>query len=310
MEGKKLSVVIPAYNEGEILKYTAKTLISILNDAKINFDIVFVNDGSKDNTWSVIEEISNKYKCVHGICFSRNFGKESAVFAGLNYAKGDCVAVMDADLQHPPETLVKMYQKWCDGYEVIEGVKASRGKESIVYKLGAKSFYKLISNATGVDMSTSSDFKLMDRKVVDSILSFPERHLFFRALSSWVGYKTAYVEFEVKERIGGESKWSFFSLIKYAIRNITTFSTAPMQLVSLAGIIFCILAVVIAVRAVYQYVMGIALGGFTTVILLVLILGAIVMLSLGIIGYYIAKIYEEVKKRPRYIVSQTVNEEK
>lgn len=310
MEEKKLSVVIPAYNEGEILKYTAKSLISILNDANINFDIVFVNDGSKDNTWSVIEEISNKYKCVHGICFSRNFGKESAVFAGLKYAKGDCIAVMDADLQHPPETLIKMYQKWRDGYEVIEGVKASRGKESIVYKLGAKSFYKLISNATGVDMSTSSDFKLMDRKVVDSILSLSERHLFFRALSSWVGYKTAYVEFEVKERIGGESKWSFFSLIKYAIRNITTFSTAPMQLVSLAGIVFCILAIVIATRAVYQYVMGIALGGFTTVILLVLILGAIVMLSLGIIGYYIAKIYEEVKARPRYIVSQTVNEEK
>ena len=158
-------------------------------------------------------------------------------------------------------------------------------------------------------MSTSSDFKLMDRKVVDSIISLPERHLFFRALSSWVGYKTTYVEFEVQERSGGESKWSFSSLVKYAIRNITTFSTAPMQIVSFAGVIFCILAIVIGIRAVYQYFVGIALGGFTTVILLILILGAIVMLSLGIIGYYIAKIYEEVKGRPRYIVSKTAKEE-
>ena len=309
MNSGTMSLVIPAYNESEIIENTAKVVVNILKEANIPFKVLFVNDGSKDDTWEKIRKISKEYDCIDGICFSRNFGKEAAIFAGLQYAKGDCVAVMDSDLQHPPETLVEMYQKWLEGYEVIEGIKASRGKEGIVYKIGAKSFYKLISDATGIDMSTSSDFKLMDRKVVDSIISLPERHLFFRALSSWVGYKTTYVEFEVQERSGGESKWSFSSLVKYAIRNITTFSTAPMQIVSFAGIIFCILAIVIGIRAVYQYFVGIALGGFTTVILLILILGAIVMLSLGIIGYYIAKIYEEVKGRPRYIVSKTAKEE-
>lgn len=310
MRRGNLSLVIPVYNEAEILKNTANVTVNTLKGAGIPFKIIFVNDGSTDDTWNVIEEISKNNNCVEGVCFSRNFGKEAAIFAGLNYAKGECIAVMDADLQHPPETLIEMYKKWCEGYDVVEGIKASRGKEGVVYKLGAKSFYKLISSATGVDMSTSSDFKLMDRKAVDSIISLPERHLFFRALSSWVGYKTTYVEFEVNERIGGESKWSFISLIKYAIRNITTFSAAPMQVVSFAGIIFCILAVIIGIKTVYKYMIGVALGGFTTVILLILILGAIVMLSLGIIGYYIAKIYEEVKNRPRYIVYKSVNTDK
>ncbi|EDS73156.1 glycosyltransferase family 2 protein [Anaerofustis stercorihominis] len=305
---KNMSVVIPAYNEEKSICRVAETINEVLNKENIPFDIVFVNDGSKDSTWQEICKLSKEKSYVNGVCFSRNFGKESAIFAGLQYAKGDCVVVMDADLQHPPEILIQMYNLWLQGYEVIEGIKSSRGKESLIYKLGAKSFYKIISSATGINMSTSSDFKLMDRKVINTIIELPERHMFFRAISSWVGYKATSVEFEVQERFEGKSKWSFLSLVKYAIRNITSFSTAPMQIVTGCGIIFFFFAIIIGVRAIYQYIVGSALGGFTTVILLLLIIGAVTMLSLGIIGYYISKIYEEVKRRPRYIISKTAGE--
>ena len=203
---------------------------------------------------------------------------------------------MDCDLQHPPKTILEMYKLWTEGFEVVEGVK-----------MFVKTFYNIISGSTGIDMSRASDFKLLDRKVVDSFLALPERHVFFRALSSWVGYKTAYVEFDVQERELGESKWSFKSLVKYAINNITSFSAAPMQLVTGCGIIFFIFAVIFGVYSIVKYFLGYSLEGFTTVILLMLIIGGILMFSLGIIGYYISKIYEEIQLRPRYIVSETTN---
>ena len=211
---------------------------------------------------------------------------------------------MDCDLQHPPETLITMYRLWEQGYQVIEGVKASRGREGFLHKFFAKTFYKIISNATGVDMSRASDFKLLDRAAVDEFLKLPERNVFFRALSSWVGFKTTYVEFHVQEREAGESKWSMKSLFKYAINNITSFSAVPMQVVTFCGVIFFLFAIVLAVQSLYLYFSGRAVAGFTTVILLLLIIGSILMFSLGVIGYYLSKIYEEVKMRPRYIISE------
>lgn len=275
-----------------------------MENEDISYELVFVNDGSKDQTWERIKEASKKNSNIKGICFSRNFGKEGAVFAGLANASGDCVAVMDCDLQHPPETLITMYRLWEQGYQVIEGVKASRGREGFLHKFFAKTFYKIISNATGVDMSRASDFKLLDRAAVDEFLKLPERNVFFRALSSWVGFKTTYVEFHVQEREAGESKWSMKSLFKYAINNITSFSAVPMQVVTFCGVIFFLFAIVLAVQSLYLYFSGRAVAGFTTVILLLLIIGSILMFSLGVIGYYLSKIYEEVKMRPRYIISE------
>ena len=291
-----LSVVIPAYNEGAMIHKTAEVVSSLLSENNIEYEIIFVNDGSKDTTWEEIVNASANNKNIKGVCFSRNFGKEGAVFAGLEH-----------DLQHPPKTILEMYKLWTEGFEVVEGVKASRGKESFIHKMFVKTFYNIISGSTGIDMSRASDFKLLDRKVVDSFLALPERHVFFRALSSWVGYKTAYVEFDVQERELGESKWSFKSLVKYAINNITSFSAAPMQLVTGCGIIFFIFAVIFGVYSIVKYFLGYSLEGFTTVILLMLIIGGILMFSLGIIGYYISKIYEEIQLRPRYIVSETTN---
>lgn len=301
-----LSVVLPAYNEEAMLKKTAKTLKDVMVQEKIDYELVFVDDGSADRTWGKIEESAGVDSRVHGIRFSRNFGKEAAVFAGLASASGDCVAVMDCDLQHPPETLVEMFRLWEQGYEVVEGVKRSRGKESALHKASAGMFYKLMSKATKIDMSRASDFKLMDRKAVDTLLEMPERNAFFRAMSSWIGFKSTTIEFDVQEREAGESKWSTKSLIKYAITNIVGYSSAPMQIVTGAGVVVFLLGVILGIQTLIHYFSGHAVEGFTTVILLILIIGSIIMISLGIIGYYISRIYEEVKGRPRYIISKKI----
>ena len=303
---KTLSIVLPSYNEEQMIEKTTETITDLMEQEGIPFELIFVNDGSKDGTWEEILKQKDINPHVKGVCFSRNFGKEAAISAGMDQAAGACVAVMDCDLQHPPETLVTMYRLWESGFQVIEGIKASRGKESLIYKMFAKTFYKIISNATGIDMSRASDFKLLDRQVVDEYLRLPERNIFFRALSSWVGFKTTYVEFDVQQRTAGKSKWSFKSLARYAVNNITSFSAAPMQIVTFFGFIFFLVAVILGIQSLYMYFSGHAVEGFTTVILLLLFVGSVLMFSLGVIGYYISKIYEEVKMRPRYIISEIV----
>ncbi len=302
----RLSVVLPAYNEELMVGKTCRVLKEVLSSAGISYELVLVNDGSKDNTWDEIVKAGKKDPNILGVHFSRNFGKEAAVFAGLAQATGDVVAVMDCDLQHPPQTLVEMYRLWEEGYEVIEGVKKSRGKESAFHKKSANFFYGIMSKATKVDMQNASDFKMLDRKAVNSILSMPERNMFFRATSSWVGYKTTYVEFEVQEREAGESKWSTWSLIKYAFTNIVAFTTMPLQIVTVIGSGCFLGSLILIIYSLVQYFRGFAVAGYTTTLIVLLLIGSAIMVSLGIIGYYIAKIYEEVKRRPRYIVSKII----
>ena len=299
-----LSVILPAYNEEKMIPVAAETLVGILDRAQIPFELMFINDGSKDRTWEEICAAREKDPRVCGVCFSRNFGKEAAMFAGLEKARGDCCVVLDCDLQHPPEKIVEMYRLWEEGYEVVEGIKHDRGKESGFHRFASKSFYGLISRATGIDMASSSDFKLLDRKVVDTLNAMPERNVFFRALSFWVGFRKAEVTYDVRERTAGESKWSTRSLIRYAITNIGSFSSLPLHLVTVFGIITLIISIVFSVVALVQKLTGVALGGFTTVIILLLFIGSLIMISLGIIGYYIARIYEEIKGRPRYIIEE------
>ena len=301
-----ISVVIPAYNEEENIRRAADTISGILKREKIPYELIFVNDGSADRTWDLIREEASEDPNIHGLGFSRNFGKESAIFAGFRESRGGCTAVIDCDLQHPPEKLVEMYRLWEQGYEIVEGVKRSRGEETGGHRAAAKMFYSIISRATGIDMSNASDFKLLDRKAVTVLVNMPEKNAFFRALSSWIGFKTAKVEYDVQERQAGTSKWSTRKLISYALTNITSFTTFPMQLVTVLGVIMLIVAVALGVTALVQKIMGVALGGFTTVIILLCFTGSIIMISLGIIGYYLAKIYEEVKGRPRYILDEKV----
>ena len=305
-----LSVILPSYNEEKMIPVAADTISGILERENIDFELLFIDDGSKDATWENITRVAEKNVHVVGVHFSRNFGKEAAMFAGLEKAVGDCCVVLDCDLQHPPEKIVEMYRLWEDGYEVVEGIKEDRGEESGLHKFAANSFYGLISRATGMDMSSSSDFKLLDRKVVDTLNSLPERNVFFRALSFWVGYRKATVYYSVRERTEGESKWSTKSLIKYAITNIGSFSSAPLHMVTVLGLIMLMVAIVFSIISLVQKLTGQALGGFTTVILLLLFSSSIIMISLGIVGYYIARIYDEIKGRPRYIISKTVGEKK
>ena len=304
-----LSVILPSYNEEKMIAVATRRMAEVLGGAGIAYELLFVDDGSKDGTWQEIQNAAAVDRRVVGFHFSRNFGKEAAMFAGLEQARGDCCAVIDCDLQHPPEKIVEMYRLWEEGYEVVEGVKADRGEETGLHRFAANSFYSLISRATGLDMANSSDFKLLDRKVVDTLNAMPERNVFFRALSFWVGFRRTTVSYRVRERMAGESKWSTRSLIRYAINNIGSFSSAPLTIITLLGVVMLCTALIFGVVALVQKIAGVALGGFTTVILLLLFVGSLIMISLGILGFYIARIYEELKGRPRYIISRSCGRE-
>ncbi len=299
-----LSVVLPAYNEEQNIANTVKVLSGVLEENGIPYELVFISDGSVDGTYEEIEREAASNSHVKGAQFSRNFGKEAAIFAGLELACGDAVVVMDCDLQHPPSVIPRMWKLWQDGVEVVEGIKSSRGKESLWHRISAGLFYKLMSKLIKMDMNASSDFKLLDRKVVNVLLELPERNTFFRALTFWAGFRTESVEYEVQERQFGESKWSFFSLMKYAVSNATSFSTLPLQLITVMGMVMILFSVILAIQTMVKYLTGTAVEGFTTVILLILIVGGFLMLSLGIIGHYLARIYEEVKGRPKYIIGK------
>ncbi len=302
-----LSIVLPSYNEEQNIANTAKVLSEFLEREQIEYELVFISDGSKDRTYEEIVKAREKNPRIKGAAFSRNFGKEAGIFAGLELTTGDAVIVMDCDLQHPPAVIPQMWKLWQEGAQVVEGVKSSRGKESLAHKLSAGLFYKIMSKLIGMDMNASSDFKLLDRQVVDVLLSLPERNTFFRALSFWVGFRTEVVYYEVQERQFGESKWSLLSLMKYAVTNATSFSTMPLQLVTVMGFLSIMFSVVLGIQTLVKYLSGTAVEGFTTVILLLLIIGGCLMISLGIIGHYIARIYEEVKGRPKYIISDVTD---
>lgn len=300
-----LSVVIPAFNEAGAVMPAVRGIREVLVRADIPHELVFVDDGSLDATWAEITRAAEECPGVRGVSFSRNFGKEAAIFAGLEAAAGDCCAVMDCDLQHPPEKLAEMYALWRQGWEIVNGVKADRGRESCLHRFAAGGFYRLMSKAVGLDMSRSSDFKLMDRRVVDALLGLSERRTFFRALTAWAGFKTTEVEFNVAERAVGRTHWSTLSLIRYAVRNITSYSSAPMQAVTVLGVLMLLFSLVLGIQTLVNWARGTAADGFTTVIILLLLIGSVLMISLGIIGYYIAQIFAEVKGRPRYLVARS-----
>lgn len=299
-----ISIILPSYNEEQNIENTANVLSALLEKEQIDYELIFISDGSADNTYEEILKASERNKRVKGAKFSRNFGKEASIFAGLNLACGDACIVMDCDLQHPPNAIPRMVECWKQGYEVVEGMKSKRGRESLFYKMSAGLFYKIMSRLIKVDMNSSSDFKLLDRKVVDVLLKLPEKNTFFRALTFWAGFRTTAVEYEVGKRVYGKSKWSMWSLMKYAVTNATSFSTLPLQLITVMGFVSILGSFVLAVQTLVKYLMGTAVEGFTTVILLILIIGGLIMISLGIIGHYLARIYEEVKGRPKYIISQ------
>ncbi len=302
MKNPLLSIVIPAFNEEENICNTARVVEDIMVKEQIPYEIIFVSDGSRDATFAKILELAKLDTRIRGLEFSRNFGKESAIFAGLSAIRGGCAVVMDCDLQHPPKTIVEMYRKWEEGFEVVEGIKNTRGKESPIRRFFAGLFYKTLSALTGFDMENTSDFKLLSKNVIQVLLDMPERKTFFRAMSFWVGFRSCQVHYDVADRAFGTTKWSFFKLMKYAITNIMSYSTRPLSLISYMGTASILVGVVLGIQTLVRWASGKALEGFTTVILLLLLLGGGIMLALGILGGYVAAIYHEVKGRPRYVV--------
>jgi glycosyltransferase involved in cell wall biosynthesis len=303
-----LSVVIPVYREEEILREAVAEISRELKTIGDSYEILLIDDGSPDDTWNVIRELARQHPALRAVRLSRHFGKEPALFAGLERAGGRAVIVMDADLQHPPSLLPKMVEIWKTGEsDVVEAVKTDRGSERFVNRIGAGLFYAILNKFTGYDFRGASDFKLLDRKVVDALLAMRERTLFFRGMSAWLGFRRRQIPFEVKDRAGSLSKWTTFQLIRLAVNAVTSFSSLPLYLIMVMGYLFFIFAVLFGGYALFLKISGFALSGFTTVILLLLIIGSLLMISLGIIGEYIARIYEEMKGRPRYIIAETID---
>lgn len=304
----RLAIVIPAFNEGRALASTLKTVREHAGAAGLPFTIVVVDDGSRDDTWEVLRGMTGDVPELRAVRLSRNFGKEGAIAAGLDVTQdADAAILMDADLQHPPALIPDMVRLWRTGmYDVVEAVKADRGREPLWQRLAARSFYRIARLLTGHDLQDASDFKLLDRRVLEAWRRFGEQATFFRGLIAWLGFRRGRVSFQVPDRQQGRSRWSLRSLSALAMHAVTSFSALPLQLVTVLGVVTLLLAAVVGIQALRLYYEGLALPGFTTVILLQLIIGGFLMMSLGIIGTYVARIYEEVKGRPRYVVQERI----
>lgn len=303
---KLLSVIMPIYNEVH-LEPGFLRLTGVLQQAGIPYEIIMIDDGSKNGAWEEISGLAEKYPHVRAASFSRNFGKESALCAGLDMAKGACAVCIDSDMQFPPEQIPKMYSLWEEGYEVVEGVKRKRQKEGLIYKICSQTFYKILYRLSKIDLKNGCDFRLLDRAVIEAWKKMPEKQTFFRGMSSWVGFKRIQFEFDVEDRMEGKSKWSLKSLIGLAIDSVTSYTALPLYAAAIFGLIFFLFAIIMGIQTLYMFISGNAQNGFTTVILLILIVGSILMSCLGVIGIYLKKIYEEVKGRPRYIIAKTIH---
>jgi len=302
-----LSVLIPVHDESEQIAQNLVLIHSEASKTGLPMEIIVVDDGSTDGTWQALEKLAEQLPGLKALQFSRNFGKEAAICAGMAYSSGKACIVMDSDLQHPPELISEMVQLWREEHwDIVEGIKRTRGTEPLINKIGARFFYRTLSRLSGYDLYGSSDFKLLDRKVIDAWLDMRERNTFFRGMISWLGYRRKQISFSVPRRRLTQSRWSFFGLFKLAVVAITAFSSLPLQAVTLLGGIFLLCAIVFSGYALLLYFTGLALPGFTTVIILEMLIGGVLMLSLGIIGTYIAQIYQEVKYRPRYVVARAL----
>jgi glycosyltransferase involved in cell wall biosynthesis len=302
-----LSLLIPVHNESDQIVKNLSLIHAEALKTGLAMEMIVIDDGSTDNTWELLKSTVAQIPGLKALQFSRNFGKEAAICAGVAYSSGQACIVIDSDLQHPPELIPEMVRLWRDErWDIVEGIKRTRGTEPLINKIGARFFYRTLSRLSGYDLYGSSDFKLLDRKVIDAWLDMRERNTFFRGMITWLGYRRKQISFSVPRRRLTQSRWSFFGLFRLAVIAITAFSSLPLQAVTLLGGIFLLGAAVFSAYALLLYFTGLALPGFTTVIILELVIGGVLMISLGIIGTYIAQIYQEVKYRPRYVVAETL----
>ena len=302
-----ISVVAPLYKEAANLRAFLSEVTSELTKTGLGFELMCVDDGSPDETWNILLEEARSYSNLRAVRLSRNFGKELALCAGLEHASGDVVIVMDGDGQHPPALLPEMVRLWqTTKVDIVEAVKTKRGPESFSGRIGALFFYVMLNKLAGVNLKGVSDFKLMNRRALDAWLQMEERNVFFRGMTAWLGFSRVQIPFEVPRRAGGQTGWSFPNRLKLALTGISAFSSLPLQFVTMAGLLFFAFSIVFGLYTLVLQLAGRSVSGFATVILLLLIIGSLLMLSLGIIGEYLARIYEEVKGRPRYVIASSI----
>jgi len=302
------SVVIPVHNETDQIAQNLSLIHAEASKTGLPMEMIAIDDGSADSTWQALEKVAEQMPELKALRFSRNFGKEAAICAGLAYSSGQACIVIDSDLQHPPEVIPEMVRLWRqEHWDIVEGIKKTRGSEPLINRVGARFFYRTLSGLSGYNLYGSSDFKLLDRKVIDAWLDMRERNTFFRGMISWLGYRRKQVTFSVPRRRLTQSRWSFLGLFRLAVIAITAFSSLPLQAVTILGGLFLLGAITFSIYVLVMYFIGLAFPGFTTVIILELLIGGVLMISLGIIGTYIAQIYQEVKYRPRYVVAETLS---
>ena len=310
---KKISLVVPCYNEEEVIKLFYAEIQKIKKDFKnVTFEIIFVNDGSKDKTLELMRELS-KNDDVRYVSFSRNFGKEAAMYAGLEASTGNYVAIMDADLQDPPALLKEMYEILESGeYDSVATRRVTRKGEPVIRSFFARLYYKIINKISKTEIVDGArDFRLMTRQMVNSVLSLKEYNRFSKGIFSWVGYRTKWLEYENVERAAGETKWSFWKLFLYSLESIVAFSTVPLSIASVMGILFCFVAFIIIIFIIVRTLMfGDPTSGWPSMVCIMFFIGGVQLLCLGIMGQYLSKTYLEVKKRPIYIVEETEKDRK
>ncbi len=306
---KLLSVVVPCYNEEENVPYFYEELMkreSFFTDKGVELEIIYVDDGSKDQTVPEVRRLHDKDERVHLVSFSRNFGKEAGIYAGLSKAKGDFVVLMDADLQDPPSLLPEMYSYIEQGYDAVATRRVSRKGEPPIRSFFARMFYRLMRKISKTEIVDGArDYRLMTRQVADAILSMKEYNRFTKGIFGWVGFQTKWLEYENIERVKGETKWSFWKLFAYSLEGIMAFSTAPLAIASILGVLFCILAVIlIIVIVVRTLIFGDPTSGWPSMVCIISMLGGVQLLCIGIVGQYLSKTYMEVKRRPLYLVKE------
>ncbi|WP_058485371.1 glycosyltransferase family 2 protein [Defluviitalea phaphyphila] len=307
MDTTVYSLVVPLYNEELVITECYKRLKQIMDTLNESYEIIFVNDGSKDNSDKIIEEICNKDSNVRLINFSRNFGHQSAITAGMQFSEGSAIIIIDADLQDPPEVIYRMIEKWKEGYDVVYGKRIKRKGETFFKKFTAKIFYKILDKLTDVNIPRDTgDFRLIDRKVCDVLNALPEKNRYVRGLVSWIGFKQTEVEFIREERFAGETKYSLKKMLKLAFDGITSFSYKPLKFASIIGIMMSIIGFIYLLVVLFKkFFTDKNIQGWTSLIGVNIMFSGIILLALGIMGEYIGRIYEEVKNRPIYIVKDT-----
>jgi polyisoprenyl-phosphate glycosyltransferase len=301
---KKIDIIIPCCNEAENIDYIIAEIDNHIKNLNYEFEFTFIDDGSTDDTYKKIMESSAKRRNINVIKLSRNFGKESAIRAGIELCDADAAIIIDSDLQHPPHLIPKLILEWERGSNIVDAVKKQRQKENIFSKYMSIAFYHLMNNLTNMDFSGSSDYKLIDRKAIDLLKTLNEKNRLFRGLTNWIGLQHCKIEFKVEDRNAGKSKWNLLQLVRLAFDTITSYTSRPLHIVTFLGCFTLLFSIFLGLQTLYNKIYGHAVSGFTTVILIVLVLSSIIMISMGILGMYLSKIYDEVKNRPIFIIEK------